>query len=671
MTYREFCRAIFVAALVLCCRSIGSTAVAAPPDGAQPSAGQDAASDATIEQVGRIRLNVTHPEVDAPYSLVDRAGMILCYVRPAQGVNLDRYVNRPVRVRGQRVQTADDQTRMLEVGQIGPAGNAGNQPPAAADATTAGATMSAGGNAVSTADLAAPDTDQHVRHRHRHRNVRQVGYDQNAPDPSGNDFPQPGQSTRPISRLAPGNGGLQTNAPNNNGQMANSGPISDNAPPPDGYGPGGQWDDGNPLDGGDCDGPSCSTCGGCGHAGCSSCCHGFCGPPGRVWVRVEYLYWWTEGMRIPPLVTTGPSASQPGYLGADGTTILYGGSRVDGYGRSGGRLTVGTWLNPCQTFGVEGDYFALASATSSYSATSSGSPILSRPYYDTSLNTNTNLVFGPSVEQVALPNTIAGTVSADTFTRFQGAGVRMLFNLCCGQKCVSNPCFPCLSGPAGYRLDFLLGYRYLQLQDGVSVNENLSSQIAASPGTFLINDSFRTSNQFNGVDFGTMMQMYRGNRWSLSVLSKIALGNNFETVDINGSNTTTVSGVTTTSAGGLLAQTTNIGHYQRNQFAVVPELGVNLGYQLTPRLRAIVGYTFIFWSNVARAGDQIDTSVNGSYVGQALSGATVTGDPRHPLFAFQTTEFWRKASTRGSIIASSAWAICCCRWRAQRARWRC
>ena len=215
-------------------------------------------------------------------------------------------------------------------------------------------------------------------------------------------------------------------------------------------------------------------------------------------------------------------------------------------------MTVGTWLNPCQTFGVEGDYFAaLASATSSYSATSSGSPILC-PYYDTSLNANTNLVFGPSVEQVALPNQIAGTVSADTFTRFQGAGVRFLFNMCCGQKCIANPCFPCLSGPSAYRLDFLIGYRYLQLQDGVTVNENLSSQITNSPGTFLINDSFRSSNQFNGVDFGTMFQLFRGNRWSLSVLNKIALGNNYQTVDINGSNTTTVNGVTTT-AGGLLA----------------------------------------------------------------------------------------------------------------------
>ena len=59
------------------------------------------------------------------------------------------------------------------------------------------------------------------------------------------------------------------------------------------------------------------------------CGTAFCGPPGRVWLRADYLMWFTTGTRLPPLVTTSPQgtpANQAGVLGAPGTTILFGGS---------------------------------------------------------------------------------------------------------------------------------------------------------------------------------------------------------------------------------------------------------------------------------------------------------------------------------------------------------
>jgi hypothetical protein len=94
-----------------------------------------------------------------------------------------------------------------------------------------------------------------------------------------------------------------------------------------------------------------------------------------------------------------------------------------------------------------------------------------------------------------------------------------------------------------------------------------------------------------------------------------------------------------------LAQASNIGRYNQNQFCVVPELGANVGYQLTPRLRLICGYTFIYWSRVARAGDQIDFNVNGSQLPN--SGIAPTGDTRHPAFAFQQTDFWAQGINAG------------------------
>ena len=63
-----------------------------------------------------------------------------------------------------------------------------------------------------------------------------------------------------------------------------------------------------------------------------------CSPPGRFWLRGEYLMWWTSGMDLPPLVTTSPQGTpqnQAGVLGQSGTTILFGGQTVNGDGRSG------------------------------------------------------------------------------------------------------------------------------------------------------------------------------------------------------------------------------------------------------------------------------------------------------------------------------------------------
>jgi hypothetical protein len=414
-------------------------------------------------------------------------------------------------------------------------------------------------------------------------------------------------------------------------------PEEEMAPQTDMAGP---VDDFDGNDGYDGNGPhGGGSCGGCQRPSCPRCCGGFCGPPGRVWVRAEYLYWFSEGMRIPALVTTGPSAAQPGFLGSPGTTILFGNTDVNGYARSGGRITAGTWLNACQTIGLEADYFALQTANTNFSATSGGNPILSRPFFDTRPSLEDQ-----NVEQVASPGSVAGTVTVDTYTKFQSGGVRMLFNWCCSQHCYSNACSPCLNGPGGYRLDFSLGYRYMQLSDGVQVNEYLSSLNANLPGSFIVNDNFTTQNQFNGFELGTSMFAYR-NRWSLELLTKLALGNNHETVNINGFTTTTQNGVSTTDSGGLLAQSSNIGSYSRDEFCVIPQLGANLGYQLTPRLRAIVGYTFVYWSRVARAGNQIDTDVNSLLLPNNPNPPA--GDLRHPQFVFRDTDFWAQGISAG------------------------
>ena len=90
-----------------------------------------------------------------------------------------------------------------------------------------------------------------------------------------------------------------------------------------------------------------------------------------------------------------------------------------------------------------------------------------------------------------------------------------------------------------------------------------------------------------------------------------------------------------TIEGGLLALPTNIGQYETDSFATVPQVQVNFGYDWKPWLRGTVGYRFLYWSQVARAGEQIDTDINLSQ----LDPDGLVGEPR-PEFEFVLSDFW-------------------------------
>src|SRR5262249_19285854 len=91
---------------------------------------------------------------------------------------------------------------------------------------------------------------------------------------------------------------------------------------------------------------------------------------------------------------------------------------------------------------------------------------------------------------------------------------------------------------------------------------------------------------------------------------KVALGTTNSTVNISGGQNLLLNGVPTGANAGLLALGTNSGIHHTNSFSVVPEATINLGYQLTPRMKVFVGYTFLYLSNVLRPGEQIDTGID-------------------------------------------------------------
>ncbi|MDA1051089.1 MAG: BBP7 family outer membrane beta-barrel protein, partial [Planctomycetota bacterium] len=242
-------------------------------------------------------------------------------------------------------------------------------------------------------------------------------------------------------------------------------------------------------------------------------------------------------------------------------------------------------------------------------------------------------------ELVAFPGVVSGTLNADAQGSFQSAGARLMWNLCRE----GAPTDLCSVERCESRLDLLLGYRFLRLDESLQMREQLTSQLTSDPGTFDITDSFATQNEFHGGEIGlSRTESYR--RWTLDTLFKIAFGNVRESVSINGTSIIDDGTGAETFTGGLLAQRTNIGNYSRDRFALIPELGVTIGYQLTPCWQANFGYSLIYWDRVVRAGEQIDPSVNPNLLPPELDPFS---GPLRPQFSFEENSFWAQGMSFG------------------------
>ena len=398
------------------------------------------------------------------------------------------------------------------------------------------------------------------------------------------------------------------------------------------------------IDFGGC--PSCGVYGCRRRNGCSP------GARGILYARLEYLLWWADGMYIPPLVVEG-EADNGDFVNA---VIVHGNQEILDGSRDGIRLRLGMWLDDCGQWAIEGDYFGFNEISSHYVNGGDGvtPPFVGRPFIDATTGLD-------SVQDVSFPG-IQGTVTVDATSQFESAGLRLRRNICC----VAGSCdcgdgvgcgcgvgvggcgsgSGCGSGIRGGRLgtrriDFLFGLRYSNLNESLVITEDLETIEASPPNTdILLRDRFYTENQFLGGELGFLWE-WEHRRWSLELLSKLAIGNTKQKVSINGFTITDnhlagAPAIKTNS--GLLVQPTNAGDYSRNVFGVIPEIGATLGFQLTKRLRMTAGYTLVYWGNVVRPGEQIDLDVNPEFLDATLDGTE--GPPFSPKFAFNETDFW-------------------------------
>lgn len=424
---------------------------------------------------------------------------------------------------------------------------------------------------------------------------------------------------------------------------------------------------------------------GFGSAPCAGCESGTCslhhgpgmrmgmqptGPRSRAYAHGEYLLWWIDGMDVPPLVTTSTNPADGGVLPNPGlndnqsTVILYGADPILEDPRSGFRFLLGAWLDECNKQALEADYLFTGELEETFFAEGAdGNPIISRPFFDFfPPGPPANLPPQENAQEVSSDD-LDGSVTVNASSRFSGAGIRFRHNLCrsgcadigcgncvdcgmgvdCGVGCgLGVGCGSGVGCVSDFRyVDFLAGVRWYSLDESLSVTEDLIIDVEAPGDTsfngtrIVVMDSFSTDNDFTGGELGFDWGIERG-RYSVNLLSKLAIGNNHQRVNINGSTQTFPPGVDPPPAaeeGGLLALSSNIGNYERDRFSMIPELNINVGYKLTQRCKLRVGYTILYWTNVLRPGDQIDREINSTL----LPGEVPSLPPLRPLFDFKET----------------------------------
>lgn len=368
----------------------------------------------------------------------------------------------------------------------------------------------------------------------------------------------------------------------------------------------------------------------------------FGGSPTRFWFRGEYAYYWTSGMNLPPLVTTGPfnsgltSSTDPvGSLGRPDTTILYGNNTVLYDGRSGFYLNTGMWLDRCRTYAIQFDWLDLGPQDARYSVSSNanGSPAIGRPYYDVQAGRQWR-------ELVSYPGTLSGTVSVEANDHFGSAGVALRKRCMapsCHDCCPKDPCDCCNKGCECIGLDLIVGYRYYSLTDNITIRENLTALAPPITGTRIdVTDSFRAANEFHGAELGLSADVVRG-KWTLTLLLKAALGNNYQTVNINGRTVVTDAlGNSINYDAGVYATRTNIGTYHKNDFVIIPEIGLQAAYEINCHWKVYAGYNILYWASVMRSAQAIDLNVDPRNIPGGLDPSAT----HFPQFEWCGSNFW-------------------------------
>jgi hypothetical protein len=365
------------------------------------------------------------------------------------------------------------------------------------------------------------------------------------------------------------------------------------------------------------------------------------------WFGADYLLWWVKnGPQPGPLVVTGsPTDNFPGALDQPNTRVLYGNRDLNFGVFSGLRLNTGLWFGGDRRLGFELSGFMLGQNSTGYSASggATGNPFIARPFVNAQTGNDNVYFVSQNFSDPNLTAMMTGSINISSSTRLWSWESNGLWNFYRGSNVSAS---------------FIAGFHSMGLREQLQIDESLRNLPGGGALTFngamvdpssSVNtyDKFNAENTFYGGQIGTRLH-YECSRFSLDVTGKAALGVSQEIFNIAGGSALFGPTGTVVSAipGGVLAQGSNIGRYSTNKLAFAPEGDANLSYAITDKLILHAGYTFIYWNNVLRPGNQVDRTINPSFVPTDLSYGAPVG-PARPTFVPATGSFWAQGLNLG------------------------
>ena len=348
-----------------------------------------------------------------------------------------------------------------------------------------------------------------------------------------------------------------------------------------------------------------------------------CGKNPTMWLQAETLLWFPQARTSFPLAVVTNLPGELPVLSTPGATPVgeqFGNNLSPGFRGDMGRYFADG------AFGIGGRVWFLSEDDDSFNLSSDGTDrSIGRPFNNIGGGPNPDAAFIAFQPGLAPFLGYQGNISAQ-------ASISMVAAEAYGR--IS------LGGNKMAHTDLIGGFSYFGIDDDLSI-QSQTRLVPGTGGTFNFTDSFNTTNDFFGGQIGAESILRRG-RWVARSLTKVHLGNMSQNVNISGTGTTTDTNVSPIDAfgDGFLAGGAN-GSFDRDIFTFAPELNLKLGYRFRDHVTFNVGYSFLYWSNVALAGNQIDPNF----------AVTNTGVTRPDVpFSIRQSGYWVQGVDLGATI---------------------
>lgn len=358
-----------------------------------------------------------------------------------------------------------------------------------------------------------------------------------------------------------------------------------------------------------------------------------------------------------PIVTSkelvlidNPVTGRPfqGELSGPATQTLYDDDET-GYGfASGFNGDVGGWFGRSSRFGLELNGLYVPETTTSQAFRSRNeNSFLSVPYFNTALNSEYSVVIGQTLAGNPASRGIVDIGSSIDFWGI-GGGLQMRDMIDCDEV----------------EFEFVAGFRYLSLNERFWIDYDTDPTVDTFFGqgtlaSYLFaggtapafgsrihaQDDVQTENDFYGLDLGVKASLEMLPNLTVKLAPSIALGAMVQDVNIFG------SGMAWQPNGGMLrtpygvfTRPGGVGSWSETEFAVVPQIDLEFSYDVGHGISLFAGYSFLYVSSYASAGDQLDRRIDAPIGPTGSYTASPRAASRPEL---ETTDFWANGVNLG------------------------